>query len=54
MISNNYTIILGGEFLGLFTVLHLQKQGYSRPVILIDKNKRFTLQISKNIFDFIS
>ncbi|MDY6898630.1 MAG: NAD(P)/FAD-dependent oxidoreductase [Cyanobacteriota bacterium] len=42
--SNNYTIILGGGFLGLFTVLHLRQQNYSHPIILIDKNKRFTFK----------
>ena len=42
--SNNYTIILGGGFLGLFTALHLRQQNYSHPIILIDKNKRFTFK----------
>ncbi|MBV6627825.1 MAG: NAD(P)/FAD-dependent oxidoreductase [Rivularia sp. (in: Bacteria)] len=44
MKSNNYTIILGGGFLGLFTLLHLLLQNYSKPIILIDKNKRFTFK----------
>lgn len=42
--SNNYTIILGGGFVGLFTVLHLRQQNYSNPIILIDQNKRFTFK----------
>ncbi len=42
--SNNYTIILGGGFLGLFTALHLRQQNYDRPIILIDRNKRFTFK----------
>ncbi|MEO3705796.1 NAD(P)/FAD-dependent oxidoreductase [Trichormus azollae] len=35
------TVIVGGGFTGLFTALHLAHEHYPRPVILIDKNKRF-------------
>ncbi|MGB7441513.1 MAG: NAD(P)/FAD-dependent oxidoreductase [Coleofasciculaceae cyanobacterium] len=39
--SAKQTVILGGGFVGLFTALHLSKQGYSQPVMLIDQNERF-------------
>ena len=38
------TIILGGGFTGLFTALHLSKQNYCDPVILIDRHDRFVFK----------
>lgn len=38
------TIILGGGFVGLFTALHLSKQNYSQPIILIEPRERFTFK----------
>ncbi|HEY9844601.1 MAG TPA: FAD-dependent oxidoreductase, partial [Candidatus Caenarcaniphilales bacterium] len=38
------TLILGGGFTGLFTALHLSRQHYADPVILIDQTARFIFQ----------
>lgn len=38
------TLILGGGFTGLFTALHLSHQQYSRPLLLIDQQERFTFK----------
>ncbi|MEB3295767.1 MAG: NAD(P)/FAD-dependent oxidoreductase [Synechococcales bacterium] len=38
------TIIVGGGFAGLFTALHLQKQQYAHPVILIDPHDCFVFK----------
>ncbi len=40
----NLTLILGGGFTGFFTALHLSRQRYSTPVILIDQTERFIFQ----------
>lgn len=50
--SANQTLILGGGFVGLFTALHLSKQGYSLPTKLIDKNDRFVFK--PLLYDFLS
>ncbi len=42
--TSEAVIILGGGFSGLLTVLHLQKQKYSGPVILIDAHDRFVFK----------
>lgn len=46
------TIILGGGFTGLFTALHLSHKNYSQPIILIDKQERFTF--SPLLYEFLS
>lgn len=38
------TLVLGGGFTGLFTALSLSRKQYSHPVILIDRQERFTFQ----------
>ncbi len=38
------TVILGGGFVGLFTALHLGRQNYPRPVVLIEQRDRFTFK----------
>lgn len=38
------TLILGGGFTGLFTALHLSRQRYALPVILINQTERFIFQ----------
>jgi hypothetical protein len=35
------TLILGGGFTGLFTALHLSRQHYTTPTILIDREWNF-------------
>ena len=50
--SANQTLILGGGFVGLFTALHLSKQGYSLPTKLIDQNERFVFK--PLLYDFLS
>ncbi|WP_324632932.1 NAD(P)/FAD-dependent oxidoreductase [Phormidium sp. CCY1219] len=42
--SPNPTVILGGGFTGLFTAIHLVRQNYEKPIVLIDRNSRFTFQ----------
>lgn len=48
----NHTVILGGGFAGLFTALHLSKQGYSQSVTLIDQNERFVFK--PLLYEFLS
>jgi NADH dehydrogenase FAD-containing subunit len=38
------TLILGGGFVGLFTALHLSRQRYSQPIILIEQRDRFSFK----------
>lgn len=38
------TVILGGGFTGLFTVLHLCHKHYPHPIILIDQGERFVFK----------
>lgn len=40
----NPTIILGGGFVGLFSALHLSKQNYSQPLLLIDPRDHFVFK----------
>jgi demethylphylloquinone reductase len=42
--TSNPTIILGGGFVGLFTVLHLSHQNYQHPIVLIDRHDRFSFK----------
>ncbi len=37
-------LILGGGFTGLFAALSLSRQNYDRPVVLVDRQERFTFQ----------
>lgn len=38
------TLILGGGFTGLFTALHLHRQHYTLPVLLVNQTERFIFQ----------
>ncbi len=38
------TLILGGGFVGLFTALHLSRQHYPQPIILIEQSDRFSFK----------
>jgi demethylphylloquinone reductase len=38
------TIIIGGGFTGLFTALHLGRENYPNPLLLVDPNTRFTFK----------
>ncbi len=38
------TLILGGGFVGLFTALHLSRQHYPNPIILIEQRDRFSFK----------
>ncbi|EKQ66998.1 NADH dehydrogenase, FAD-containing subunit [Leptolyngbyaceae cyanobacterium JSC-12] len=42
--TSNPTVIVGGGFVGLFTALHLSRQNYQRPVILIEPHDRFSFK----------
>lgn len=42
--TSHPTLILGGGFVGLFTALHLRRQNYQRPVILIEQRDRFSFK----------
>jgi demethylphylloquinone reductase len=42
--TNQPTLILGGGFVGLFTALHLSRQKYPRPIILIEQHDRFSFK----------
>lgn len=42
--SSHPTIILGGGFVGLFTALHLSRQNYSQPIVLIEQHDRFSFK----------
>jgi NADH dehydrogenase FAD-containing subunit len=42
--TSEATIILGGGFTGLLTALHLQRQKYAAPVILINPHDRFVFK----------
>ena len=46
------TLILGGGFTGLFAALSLSRKQYARPVILIDRQERFTFQ--PLLYEFLS
>jgi NADH dehydrogenase len=39
--SENPTVILGGGFVGLFTALHMTRQHYPAPIILVERNAEF-------------
>ncbi|CAN1211408.1 NAD(P)/FAD-dependent oxidoreductase [Tumidithrix helvetica PCC 7403] len=42
--ANQPTVILGGGFVGLFTALHLSRQNYPHPIILIDRHRNFNFK----------
>lgn len=42
--SEIHTLILGGGFAGLFTAVHLNRQHYRLPIILIDQQDRFVFK----------
>lgn len=46
------TLVLGGGFTGLFAALSLSRQHYSHPVVLIDRQERFTFQ--PLLYEFLS
>ena len=41
LLPTSPTLILGGGFTGLFTALHLSRQHYTTPTILIDREWSF-------------
>jgi hypothetical protein len=46
------TLILGGGFTGLFTALHLSRQHYTTPTILIDREWNFIFK--PLLYEFLS
>jgi demethylphylloquinone reductase len=42
--TSNPTLILGGGFVGLFTALHLSRQNYQQPIVLVDRQDRFSFK----------
>lgn len=48
----NPTVILGGGFAGLFTAIHLSRHNYPKPIVLIDRDSRFTFQ--PLLYEFLS
>lgn len=50
--STDPTIILGGGFTGLFTALHLSHRHYSQPIVLIDRQERFSF--NPMLYEFLS
>lgn len=42
--TSHPTLILGGGFVGLFTALHLSRQNYPHPIILIEQRDRFSFK----------
>jgi NADH dehydrogenase FAD-containing subunit len=42
--KSNPTLILGGGFVGLFTALHLSRQNYQQPIVLIEQRDRFSFK----------
>ena len=42
--TSHPTIILGGGFVGLFTALHLSRQNYPHPIVLIEQRDRFSFK----------
>ncbi|MGF1480294.1 MAG: NAD(P)/FAD-dependent oxidoreductase [Cyanophyceae cyanobacterium] len=52
MIPQDATVILGAGFTGLFTAFHLSRHQYSQPVVIIDRQERFTF--SPLLYEFLS
>jgi len=40
-VAHGQTVIVGGGYVGLFAALTLDREGYDRPMLLIDRNPRF-------------